>query len=172
MQTQSTNGRESRARSCARLLCGGLLLTPLQALAAAPAHGSFAAPAQFSGGGTSFGMLRVCVALALVLASVYGVAWLMRRLRGAAGVSAPGIAIVSQVSLGARERAVLLRVGERHLLVGVAAGSVRLLQEVNFASPPDGAPLTTGGAAATGGASAPVAVPPSFRELLRRSLGR
>ena len=167
MQNQSNNGRVSRARSSARLLCGGLLLAPLliplQALAAAPAHANFAAPAQFSGGSTGFGMLRVCVALALVLASVYGVAWLMRRLRGAAGASAPGIAIVSQVSLGARERAVLLRVGAQHLLVGVAAGSVRLLQEVDFAGPPEGTPLT---------ATAPAAVPPTFRELLRRSLGR
>ncbi len=171
MQTLPTIGRVSRARSSARLPCSGLLLAslliplliPLQALAAAPAHGSFAAPAQFSGGSTGFGMLRVCVALALVLASVYGVAWLMRRLRGAAGASAPGIAIVSQVSLGARERAVLLRVGEQHLLVGVAAGSVRLLQEVDFASPPDATPPT---------ATAPAAVPPTFRELLRRSLGR
>ena len=167
MQTQPDIGRVSRARSSARLLCSGLLLAPLliplQALAAAPAHGNFAAPAQFSGGSTGFGMLRVCVALALVLASVYAVAWLMRRLRGAAGASAPGIAIVSQVSLGARERAVLLRVGEQHLLVGVAAGSVRLLQEVDFASPPDGTPLT---------ATAPAAVTPTFRELLRRSLGR
>jgi flagellar protein FliO/FliZ len=167
MQTQSNIGRVSRAGSSARLPCGGLLLAALlislQALAAAPAHGSFAAPAQFSGGSTGFGMLRVCVALALVLASVYGVAWLMRRLRGAAGASAPGIAIVSQVSLGARERAVLLRVGEQHLLVGVAAGSVRLLQAVDFAGPPEGARPT---------ATAPAAVPPTFRELLRRSLGR
>jgi len=167
MHYQSNNGRVSRARSSARPPCGGLLLAPLliplQALAAAPAHGNFAAPAQFSGGSTGFGMLRVCVALALVLASVYGVAWLMRRLRGTAHASAPGIAIVSQVSLGARERAVLLRVGEQHLLVGVAAGSVRLLQEVEFARAPDGTPPA---------ATAPAAVPPTFRELLRRSLGR
>ncbi len=104
-------------------------------------------------------MLRVCLALALVLASVYGVAWLMRRLRGATGASAPGIAIVSQVSLGARERAVLLRVGEQHLLIGVAAGCVRLLQEVTLSMPRDVPPVT-------------VSAQPTFRELLRRSLGR
>jgi flagellar protein FliO/FliZ len=140
-------------------MCGLALLSPLRVLAAAPAHASFAAPAQFDGGSSGLGMLRVCLALALVLASVYAVAWLMRRLRGASSERAPGMAIVSQVSLGARERAVLLRVGEQHLLLGVAAGSVRLLQEVTLSTPPVAA-----GAAPEG--------KPNFRELLRRSLGR
>ena len=165
MRVQSNYSRSSPAIAIGRLLGSLALLAPLCVFAASPAHPSFAAPAQFAGGSTGFGMLRVCLALALVLASVYAVAWLMRRLRGASGASAPGMVIVSQISLGARERAVLLRVGERQLLLGVAAGSVRLLHELTLATLPEVAPAT-GAAPATG------SVPPSFRELLRRSLGR
>lgn len=105
-------------------------------------------------------MLRVCVALAFVVAAVYAVAWLMRRLRNGVGANAPGLTVVSQVSLGTRERAVLLRVGGQHLLLGVAAGSVRLLQEVTVSAPPADAPAS------------PAGERPNFRELLRRSLGR
>jgi flagellar protein FliO/FliZ len=68
--------------------------------------------------------------------------------------------LVAQVALGARERAVLLRAGGQQLLVGVAPGSVRLLSVL----PESAAPLPP--AAGT----APSL--PSFRELLRRSLGR
>lgn len=105
-------------------------------------------------------MLRVCVALAFVVGAVYALAWLMRRLRNGVGANAPGLMVVSQVSLGARERAVLLRVGEQHLLLGVAAGSVRLLQEVTVTAAPAAAH------------TAPAGERPNFRELLRRSLGR
>ena len=165
MQAQSNSSRSSPAIAVGRLFGSLALLAPLSVFAAAPAQHSFAAPVQFAGGSTGFGMLRVCLALVLVLASVYAVAWLMRRLRGASGASSPGMVIVSQVSLGARERAVLLRIGERQLLLGVAAGSVRLLQELTLATPPEVA-SATGAAPATGSAQ------PNFRELLRRSLGR
>ena len=121
---------------------------------------SFAAPRQNLTASGGFGMLRVCVALAFVVAAVYALAWLMRRLRNGVGANAPGLTVIAQVSLGARERAVLLRVGEQHLLLGVAAGSVRLLQEVTVT------------AAATGAPMAPAGERANFRELLRRSLGR
>jgi flagellar protein FliO/FliZ len=144
------------------LLCGVALLAPGSLRAGANEHGSFAVPRQFAVESGGFGMLRVCLALALVLASVYAVAWLLRRLRGGVGGSSAQLCILSQVSLGARERAVLLRVGERHLLLGVAAGSVRLLQEITLTAAP----------ASPGAATGTVGDKPNFRELLRRSLGR
>ncbi|MDE2138226.1 MAG: flagellar biosynthetic protein FliO, partial [Gammaproteobacteria bacterium] len=65
-----------------------------------------------------------------------------------------------------RERAVLLRAGGQLLLVGVAPGSVRLLSAL--ADPP-AAPAGEHATPSSAPASAPM---PSFRDLLRRSLGR
>lgn len=140
--------------------CIAALLVPGWALAGAGERAAFAAPKQYLTDNGGFGMLRVCVALAFVVGAVYALAWLMRRLRNGVGTNAPGLTVIAQVSLGARERAVLLRVGEQQLLLGVAAGSVRLLQEVTVTAAP------------TAAHPAPAGERPNFRDLLRRSLGR
>ena len=162
MQILAPLFRHSAARSASWwYLCStAFLLVPGWVLAGAGERAAFAAPKPNLTDSGGFGMLRVCVALAFVVAAVYAVAWLMRRLRNGVGANAPGLTVVSQVSLGPRERAVLLRVGAQHLLLGVAAGSVRLLQEVTVSAPPAGAH------------TAPASERPNFRELLRRSLGR
>jgi flagellar protein FliO/FliZ len=130
-------------------------------VAQAASAAAFAAPTQFTAPSASFGVMRMVLALLLVLAAVYAAAALLRRLRVQGPAGATELQVISQVALGARERAVLLRAGSQQLLVGVAPGSVRLL--CTLAEP----------VAAPGGepATAPTAVP-NFRELLRRSLGR
>ncbi|HEY1328084.1 MAG TPA: flagellar biosynthetic protein FliO [Casimicrobiaceae bacterium] len=71
------------------------------------------------------GLLRATLGLALVLALIFAVGWLMRRI-APARVSAQGpLRIVGSHALGARERVVLLEVGEQWLVVGVAPGNVR-----------------------------------------------
>jgi flagellar protein FliO/FliZ len=119
------------------------------------------------------GALRVMLALMLVLAAVFAAAWLLRRLRLVGGADGSQLSILGQVSLGARERAVLLRVGQERLLLGVAAGSVRLLHALTDPVEPNLAPLAAPQDRAPTGASAVTsAAAPTFRELLRRSLGR
>ena len=71
------------------------------------------------------GLLRATVGLALVLALIFAVGWLMRRLAPARGGSTGPLRIVGSHALGARERVVLLEVGEQWLVVGVAPGNVR-----------------------------------------------
>jgi flagellar protein FliO/FliZ len=114
----------------------------------------------------------VVLALLLVLAAVFAAGWLMRRLRVLSGTGSPGLEVLSQASLGARERAVLLRVGQQQLLLGVAAGSVRLLYQLP-APGGESAPVTGDNAVVAPGAPPNGAPPrPNFRELLKRSLGR
>lgn len=122
----------------------------------------FAAPAAAaslpsSGAG---GIGQVTVALLLVLAAVFAAAWLMRRLRNLAGGSTAAIEVVSQVALGARERAVIVRVGKTQLLLGVAQGQVSMLHVL----PEDAVP--------TGPTVAPTGEKPNFASLLKKSLGR
>jgi flagellar protein FliO/FliZ len=67
------------------------------------------------------------LALAAVLAAVFAAAWVMRRLRGFGQRNAQVIQVVADVSLGGKERAVLLQIGTTKLLVGVAPGQVNTL---------------------------------------------
>jgi flagellar protein FliO/FliZ len=138
-----------------------LTLLAVAGPAKAAAGTAFAAPAQFAATSSGVGVVRMVLALALVLAAVFAAAALMRRLRVLGAAGAPNLQVLAQVSLGARERAVLLRAGDQQLLVGVAPGNVRLLCTL-----PDSLPAVTPTAA--------IAAPalPNFRELLRRSLGR
>lgn len=105
-------------------------------------------------------MLEIALALALVLLLILAIAWISRRLRG--GSHAEGhIRVIAEISLGQKERAILLQVAGQRLLVGVAAGAVSLLHSAD--SPLD----------ETGPSAGPTAPPTlDFASLLRRSLGR
>jgi hypothetical protein len=91
--------------------------------------------------------------------ALLGMAWFARRVRGAGGASAAGLTVLAQVSLGTRERAVLLRVGRLQVLVGVAPGNVRTLHVIDQAIEPDVAPT-------------PDVARPTFRSMLLKSLGK
>ncbi len=72
-------------------------------------------------------LANTAVGLLLVLALIVGLAWLLRRM-GHLPVANKGLVrIIGGVSLGPRERAVLLSVGQTRLLVGVAPGRVQTL---------------------------------------------
>jgi flagellar protein FliO/FliZ len=136
-------------------------------LACAAAGTPFAAPVAQSAPSTTGGTLRVTLAMILVLGAVMGAAWLARRLRGVSGVSTSGLEVLAQVSLGARERAVLIRVGECQVLVGVAPGNVRTLHVVE--------PSADAALPATEACAALVsegAQRPTFKSLLLKSLGK
>lgn len=71
-------------------------------------------------GGTLF-------ALALVLGLIFGLAWLARRMPGLAGMRGNGLRVIASTPLGARERLVVVEVGEQQLLLGTGASGTRLL---------------------------------------------
>lgn len=112
---------------------------------------------------TGFGaMLEIVAALCFVLALIFALAWMSRRLRGASH-TAGLIRVLAEVSLGQKERAVLLQVDGKRLLVGVTAGGISLL---------DSAAVPNDSAATSGEPGAGATAAPSFATLLRRSLGR
>ena len=96
------------------------LLMGASDLAFAAASAPFAAPVAQSAPGTTGGTLRVTLAMILVLGAVMGAAWLARRLRGVSGASTSALEVMAQVSLGARERAVLIRVVRQRSVGGYA----------------------------------------------------
>lgn len=103
-----------------------LLLSMSRVVAAADAP-HFAVPDAGNATTPVIGTLRVTIAMFVVLAAVLAAAWLTRRLRGGAAAGPGSLQVMAQVALGARERAILLRVGRQQLLIGVAPGSVRTL---------------------------------------------
>jgi flagellar protein FliO/FliZ len=150
----------------AQALFGGVALTPaIAALAdttpALPAH-PFAAP-QVLGQQAPVavgGLGQVTLALLVVLIAVFAVAWVVRRVRGVGNKVGDAIDVLADVSLGQKERAVLLKVGQTQILVGVAPGRINTLHVL--AEPID---LTKPSAGATD-------TRPNFRALLMRSLGK
>lgn len=126
---------------------------------------AFAAPAQSAAERSAAGgILEITLALLVVLAAIFGFAWLARRARMLTGAANGRIEVLADLSLGVKERVVLVRVRDAELLLGVAPGSVSTLHAF-AASEPTAQALTEEPAM-------PGTRPTSFAELLRRSLGR
>lgn len=150
--------------------CIGGLITALSALPLHAADKLFAAPeaanAVATSGSASLG--KTTLALAVVLAFVFLAAWVLKQTRRLQqGKSGNAIEVVAQVALGAKERAVLLKVGGSHVLVGVTPGQVNALHVL----PPGQAPVTVDNETASNPDSASGEQPPTFQALLKRSLG-
>jgi len=73
--------------------------------------------------------------LILVLALLLGLAWLVKRYMTVPGISKGRIQVVGGVSLGPRERAVIVEVDGERLLLGVAQGNVRMLHQLEQSRP-------------------------------------
>lgn len=72
--------------------------------------------------------LQVIFALALVVGLIGVMGWLMRRFGGVPGAGGSGaLRVVTAISVGQRERVVLIQAGEKQLLLGVAPGRVEAL---------------------------------------------
>ena len=123
-------------------------------LFAAPHAANTAAPV---GAG---GLASVTFALLAVLAAIFAVAWLARRVRGMGSRVGNAIDVLAEIPLGPKERAVLIKVGAEQILVGVAPGRVNALHVLRQPVEVPKAPAATAPAAA------------SFSALLKRSLGK
>jgi len=71
--------------------------------------------------------LQMFFGLFIVVALIFGMAWFMRRMGSMNGMAAGNLKILGGISVGQRERIVLVQAGEIQLLVGVAPGEIRTL---------------------------------------------
>jgi flagellar protein FliO/FliZ len=81
---------------------------------------------------TSQSIMQMILGLALVIAVILILAWVLRRVSGLQQ-SHQKMKVISSLSLGTRERAVLIEVGKKQVLLGVAPGRVSLLE--SFSEP-------------------------------------
>lgn len=82
---------------------------------------------------------RVFLGLILVLALMFALAWLAKRMRLAPGAigSAGVIRTLAVSSLGNREKLLLVQVGEEQLLLGVTSQQITLLHELKTPIDPE-----------------------------------
>lgn len=78
-------------------------------------------------------VLQVLLSLAFIIVLIYAGAWYFRRMQLGSGTG-QSMRVVSAISVGTRERVVLVQVGEQQLVLGVAPGRVNLLQQIDQGS--------------------------------------
>jgi len=72
-------------------------------------------------------LTSVMFSLVLVVSIIFLIAWSMRRMGGKVFKTNSSIKILSGISMGSREKVVLVQVGKEQLLLGVAPGRVQTL---------------------------------------------
>jgi flagellar protein FliO/FliZ len=137
--------RRAQCRQAAQLTVGALAaMAPGLALAEAA-------------GGASM-VMQAVFGLLVVLAIMLGALWLLKRVGLARPMANQPLKVVGGVSVGSRERVMLVEVAGQWLVVGVAAGSVSLLAQL----PAQELPATT----YTG------PVPPAFSNWLKATIDK
>jgi flagellar protein FliO/FliZ len=121
---------------CCALLTPGALLCPGSAFASnviAKSHSeqqaldfSSASTSSSSGGTGGASLVRTIVGLAIVIAVIWGVSWLLRQLKSGRQAKAAGTGLASMASLplGSGRSLQLVRAGSEYVLLGVAEHGV------------------------------------------------
>jgi flagellar protein FliO/FliZ len=91
------------------------------------------------------GIGSALVGLILVLGLILGLAWLLKRMPGTAGGlrQSEQLKVVSMLAVGAKERVVVVQVGNEQLMLGVSPGGISrlyLLPEPLTVAPPPALP--------------------------------
>lgn len=117
-----------------------LLAQSRPALAALGAGRPVVAPPDPVGAG---GLAQVFLGLLLVVGMIVGVAWVARRFGNFHNTASGALRIVGGLPMGPRERVVLVQVGDRQLLLGVAPGRVSTLHVLDkpITDPPVSGPV-------------------------------
>ncbi len=100
--------------------------------AAAPAAGKLASHAPAS----APSLFGAVFALFAVLALVVGLGWLLKRLPGSGFRPPEGMKLVTSLTVGAKERVVVVEINGQQLLLGVTAGGISKLHTLEEPLPP------------------------------------
>lgn len=114
-----------------------LILTLTLAIASHPALAADPAPAPTPAPDLATGVGQMVIGLGAVIAVLLVSLWLIKRLASPRGAAA-GIKVLGAVSVGSRERVVLVKIAEKVLVVGVSSASVSTLHTLDAADLQDG----------------------------------
>lgn len=111
-----------------------LLLFPLMGWHAV-AHAATSATAATSS--PTLGLLQVVLSLLLILVLIIAVAWMAKRFLTVHTQAGTAIKMLGGISVGSRERVLLLEIGEQWVVIGVAPGHVSTLTTMPRQTIPD-----------------------------------
>ena len=106
-----------------RVLCG-LLALPLSVLAAEPPASVTAVAPPMVSSGVGGQLTQLVLGLLLVLGLIFALAWLLRRVQQTGPRQGQLIELISSRALGARDRLVLVQVGNEQILLGLTPGRI------------------------------------------------
>jgi flagellar protein FliO/FliZ len=107
-------------------LASSLVLRPTSVLAAAQTEAvkNTGVNVDYSSSGY---LLQLIIGLVLVLVCIVALAWFAKRFRYMQSSAVGSMQVLGGISMGARERVVLMQVGSTRLLLGVAPGRINTL---------------------------------------------
>ncbi len=73
---------------------------------------------------------QILMSLIIILVVIFAAAWLVKRFGRMNGLASNHMQVLGNMSVGQRERIILLEVGKEQLLIGVTASEIRLLHEL------------------------------------------
>lgn len=109
-----------------RTLFSIILLVASGVLHAAPAQNPGTGPLVSNPIGIG-NFLQMAFGLLIVVGAIFAMAWAIRRMGYVQARVSGAMKILGGLSLGQRERVVLMQIGEQQLLVGIAPGNIRTL---------------------------------------------
>ncbi len=101
-----------------------MMLFPVQALAAAQAAPVLASPGIPN---SQDQLIEVSIALAMVVALIYAIAWFIKRKQGVHGLSNIPMKTLGVLPMGVKEKIILVEVGGKQILLGMTASSINTL---------------------------------------------
>lgn len=130
------------------LAVSGMLFLPSVGHALEKTGTSATVPA--ASGVSAGSLLQVTLGLALVLLIIGGMAWMLRRYGKLQSSTDGSLKVLSGLSVGPRERVILMQVGEEQVLIGVAPGRVQTLHVLEMPLPLSSPASATTGAPGKG----------------------
>jgi flagellar protein FliO/FliZ len=100
---------------------------PAAPLLAAPAAPAPSAPMPLASSSSAGSLLQTILALSFVLALLIGMAWFMKRYGPKTAGNGAALRVLGTLSLGGRERVMLIEAAGQWIVVGAAPGRVNLL---------------------------------------------
>jgi flagellar protein FliO/FliZ len=101
------------------ILCCALIAPALSLAASAPVPA-----AEPLGAGS---VLQLTLSLAAVVAAIFGLGWLLRRLHGLPGSTHRALKVIATLPVGTRDRIAIIQAGETQVLIGVSPGRIQTL---------------------------------------------
>lgn len=79
------------------------------------------------------GIFEMLLSLIVVLAVMFALAWMLKRVQGVRGQRAGALQVHAAASVGAKERVVWIEAGGKHFLLGVGGNGVNLIHSYETA---------------------------------------